>query len=151
MRGFVRIMAVALVALGLSVSSTSGFAQVSTIDPSDPRLVPNPVESSDEGTAWTCRLAGQDVRCNGTLTMSWELQEGPGDWCAVPLYSVNGVFTRTQTRYYTYDATSDRYLEYKRLINLNSNESLTPVPDPDSTNVVTGRLLMTWLTTFKNP
>ena len=53
MRSFLRIIAVVLVALGLSVFPTSGFAQVTTIDPSDPRLVPNPIESSDEGTAWT--------------------------------------------------------------------------------------------------
>ena len=121
MRGFIRIFAVVLVALGLSVFPTSVFAQITTIDPSDPRLVPNPIESSDEGTAWTCRMTGQDVRCTGTFTVSWELQEGPGDWCAVPLYSVNGTFTRKQTRYYTYDATSGQYLEYKRLIHLSSN------------------------------
>ena len=124
---------------------------LSTIDPSDPRLVPNPIEASDEGTAWTCRAADSDVRCTGALTMSWELQEGPGDWCAVPLYSVNGVFTRAQTRYYAYDAASDRYLEYKRLIYLNSDESLTPDPDPHSTNVVTARLIMTWISTFQTP
>lgn len=122
---------------------------MTTIDPSDPRLVPNPIEASDEGTAWTCRVTGSDVRCTGALTMSWELQEGPGDWCAVPLYSVNGVFTRTQTRYYTYDAASDRYLEYKRLIHLSSDESLTPVPDTHSTNIVTARLIMTWISMFQ--
>jgi hypothetical protein len=51
-------------------------------------LVPNPTESSDEGTVWTCRVTGPEVQCTGTLTISWVLQEGPGDWCAVPLYSV---------------------------------------------------------------
>jgi len=61
MPGFIRIIAVVLVALGLSVFPTSVFAQVTTIDPSDPRLVPNPIESSDEGTVWTCRMTGQDV------------------------------------------------------------------------------------------
>jgi hypothetical protein len=131
--------------------SASSTQTMTTIDPSDPRLVPNPIEASDEGTAWTCRVADSDVRCTGALTMSWELQEGPGDWCAVPLYSVNGVFNRRQTRYYTYDAASDRYLEYKRLIHLNSNESLTPDPDPNSPNVVTGRLLMTWISRFQTP
>ena len=55
------------------------------------------------------------------------------------------------TRYYTYDAASDRYLEYKRLIHLNSDESLTPVPDPDSPNVVTARLIMTWISRFQTP
>jgi len=151
MRSFLRIIAVVLVALGLSVFPTSVFAQVTTIDPSDPRLVPNPIESSDQGTAWTCRMTGQDVRCTGTFTVSWELLEGPGDWCAVPLYSVNGTFTRQQTRYYTYDATSGQYLEYKRLIHISSNEFLTPVPDPDSTNVLSGRFNMTWITTFQIP
>jgi hypothetical protein len=122
-----------------------------TFDPSDPRLVPNPIEASDQGTAWTCRVTGSGIQCTGALMMSWELQEGPGDWCAVPLYSVNGVFTRAQTRYYTYDAASDRYLEYKRLIHLSSDESLTPVPDPDSPNVVTARLIMTWISRFQTP
>ncbi len=129
-----------------SASLTQG---VTTIDPSDPRLVPNPVDSSDEGTAWTCRVTGPQVQCTGTLTISWELQEGPGDWCAVPLYSVNGTFTRTQTRYYTFDPASGQYLEYKRLIHLDANEYLTPDPDPDSTNVVIARLNMTWLSTFQ--
>ena len=119
------------------------------ITPSDPRLVPNPIESSDEGTAWTCHTTGPDARCEGTLATSWELQDGPGDWCAVPLHSVNGTFARDQTRYYTYDSTRGQYLEYKRLIHLSSDESLTPVPDPSSTNVVTARLNMTWISTFQ--
>ena len=129
-----------------SASATQGMT---TIDPSDPRLVPNPIESSDEGTVWTCRVTGPEVQCTGTFTFSWELQEGPGDWCAVPLYSVNGTFTRIQTRYYTFDAASGQYLEYKRLIHLYSNEYLTPNPDPSSTNVVIGLLHMTWLSTFQ--
>jgi len=129
-----------------SASLTQGMT---TIDPSDPRLVPNPIESSDEGTVWTCRVTGPEVQCTGTFTFSWELQEGPGDWCAVPLYSVNGTFTRTQTRYYAYDADSGQYLEYKRLIHLDASEYLTPVSDPNSTNVVIGRLNMTWLSTFQ--
>jgi hypothetical protein len=131
-----------------SASLTQG---TTTIDPSDPRLVPNPIESSDPGTVWICRLTGPEVQCTGTLAISWELQEGPGDWCAVPLYSVNGTFTRTQTRYYTYDAASGQYLEYKRLIHQYSNEYLTPDPDPSSTNVVMGRLNMTWISTFQTP
>jgi hypothetical protein len=131
-----------------SASLTQG---TTTIDPSDSRLVPNPIESSDEGTVWICRVTGPEVQCTGTLTISWELQEGPGDWCVVPLYSVNGTFTRTQTRYYTYDAASGQYLEYKRLIHLYSNEYLTPEPDPNATNVVIGRLNMTWISTFQTP
>ena len=132
-------------------NSASSTQAMITIDPSDPRLVPNPIEASDEGTAWTCRVTGADVRCTGALTVSWELQEGPGDWCSTPLYSVSGVVTRTQTRYYTYDAASDRYLESKRLIHLTSDESLTPVPDPNSPNVVAARLIMTWISSFQTP
>jgi hypothetical protein len=127
-----------------SASLTQG---TTTIDPSDPRLVPNPIETSDEGTLWNCRVTGPEVQCTGTLTISWELQEGPGDWCTAPLYSVNGTFTRTQTRYYAYDSASGQYLEYKRLIHLYSNEYLTP--DPSSTNVVIARLNMTWISTFQ--
>jgi hypothetical protein len=129
-----------------SASLTQGMT---TIAPSDPRLVPNPTESSDEGTVWTCRVTGPEVQCTGSFTFSWELQDGPGDWCAVPLYSINGTFTRTQTRYYTFDAASGQYLEYKRLIHLDANEYFTPVPDPNSTNVVIARLNMTWLSTFQ--
>jgi hypothetical protein len=124
-----------------------------TIDPSDPRLVPNPIESSDDGTVWTCRLTGPDVQCTGTLTISWALQEAGelSDLCGAPVYSVNGTFTRDQTRYYAYDAASGQYLEYKRLIHLYLNESLTPVADPDSKNAVIGRMSMTWITTFQTP
>jgi hypothetical protein len=131
--------------------SSASSAETSTmIEPSDQRLVPNPIEASDEGTAWACQAAtGTDVRCTGALTTTWVLQDGPGDWCAVPLYSVNGIATRTQTRYYTYDAASDRYLERKRLIHLGSDESLTPDADPSSPNVVTARLGMTWISRFQ--
>ena len=140
----------AIASLALAVPAVAQ----TTIDPSDPRLVPNPIETSDEGTVWTCRLTGSDVQCTGKLTISWALQEGPGelsDLCGAPVYSVNGTFSREQTRYYAYDAASGEYLEYKRLIHLYSNESLTLVPDPSSTNVVTARLLMTWITTFQTP
>jgi hypothetical protein len=151
MRRLLQVLAVMLIATG-SVLPQSAFAQATTtIDPSDPRLVPNPIESSDPGTIWTCRVTGPEVQCTGTLTFSWELQEGPGDWCAVPLYSINGTFTRTQTRYYTYDAATGQYLEYKRLIHLYSNEYFTPDPDPNSTNVVIARVNMTWISTFQTP
>jgi hypothetical protein len=137
---------------GASEAKSASLTQgITTIDPSDSRLVPNPIESSDEGTVWTCRVTGPEVQCTGTLAISWVLQEGPGDWCAVPLYSVNGTFTRAQTRYYAYDAASGQYLEYKRLIHLYSNEYLIPEPDPSSTNVVIGRLNMTWISTFQTP
>jgi hypothetical protein len=152
MRRLLRVLAGMLVAVGLFALPTTASAQgTPTIDPSDPRLVPNPIESSDPGTVWTCRVTGPDVQCTGTLTISWELQEVPEQFCAVPLYSVNGTFTRTQTRYYTYDAASGQYLEYKRLIHLYSNEYLTPDPDPNSTNVVIGRQNMTWISTFQTP
>ncbi len=146
-------MALTLVAWGgtAEAKSASLLQGTTTIDPSDSRLVPNPIESSDPGTVWTCRLTGPEVQCTGTVTISWVLQEGPGDWCAVPLYSVNGTFTRTQTRYYTYDAASGQFLEYKRLIHLDSNESFTPEPNPNSTNIVIARLNMTWISTFQTP
>jgi hypothetical protein len=140
-----------LLAMTSALVALAGASEAESADPSDPRLVPNPIESSDDGTVWTCRITGSEVQCTGTLTISWELQEGPGDWCAVPLYSVNGTFTRAQTRYYTYDAASGQYLEYKRLIHLYSNEYFTPVPDPNSTNVVIARLNMTWISTFQVP
>jgi len=97
MRRCLRVLAAVLIALGLfALPATASAQDMLTIDPSDPRLVPNPIESSDAGTVWTCRVTGPEVQCTGTLTFSWELQEGPGDWCAVPLYSINGTFTRTQ-------------------------------------------------------
>jgi hypothetical protein len=140
---------------GTPVAKSASLTQgITTIDPSDPRLVPNPIESSDEGTIWSCRFTGPEVQCTSTLTFSWELQEGPGElfyFCAVPIYSVNGTFTRTQTRYYTYDAASGQFLEYKRLIHLYSNEYFTPIPDPNTTNVVIARLNMTWISTFQTP
>jgi hypothetical protein len=146
-------MAFTLVAwAGIPKAESASLTQgMTTIDPSDPRLVPNPIESSDEGTVWTCRVTGPEVQCTGTLTISWVLQEGPGDWCAVPLYSINGTFTRAQTRYYAYDAASGQFLEYRRLIHLYSNEHLTPVPDPNATNVVIARFNMTWISTFQTP
>jgi hypothetical protein len=154
MRRLLRVLAIMLVAVGLSALPTTASAQgTPTIDPSDPRLVPNPIESSDDGTVWTCRLTGPDVQCTGTLTISWALQEAGelSDLCGAPVYSVNGTFTRDQTRYYAYDAASGQYLEYKRLIHLYLNESLTPVADPDSKNAVIGRMSMTWITTFQTP
>lgn len=145
-----QILAVTLVAAGLLALPTTAFAQARpTVDPSDPRLVPNPIESSDPGTDWTCRFTGPEVQCTGTLAISWDLEDGPDDWCTEPLSSVNGTFTRSQTRYYTYDSASDQYLEYKRLIHLYANEFLTPDPDPNSTNLVIARLNMTWLSTFQ--
>lgn len=119
------------------------------VDPSDSRLVPSPIDTSDSGTTWTCRFAGTDVRCAGTLTVGWKEEDGPDDWCSVPLFSLNGAFTRTQTRYYAYDGATGEYLEYKRLINLDSDESLTP--DPASSDLVIARLNMTWKSLFQTP
>jgi hypothetical protein len=42
-----------------------------------------------------------------------------------------------------------RIREYKRLIDLYSNEYFTPDPDPNSTNVVIARLHMTWISRFQ--
>jgi hypothetical protein len=151
MRRFILTVVVGLSLAALIAVPAIATQGTTTIGPTDPRLVPNPIESSDEGTAWTCRATGPEVQCAGTRTISWVLQEGPGDWCAAPLYSVNGTFARTQTRYYAYDAASGRYLKYKRLVHLYSNESLTPVPDPTSANAVTARLNMTWISTFQTP
>ena len=145
------LVAATLAAVALSVGAVGGAAAkgLPAVDPSDPRLTPNPIENSDEGTAWTCRVAGSDVACDGRLRITWELQEGPGDWCSVPLFSANGLFSREQTRYYTFDAASGLYLESKRLIHLDFIDNFTPSPDPTSTNVVYARLNMTWVTTFQ--
>jgi hypothetical protein len=149
---YLAVLVATITAWAAAPEAKSGSPTLQTsIDPSDQRLAPNPIESSDEGTVWTCHSAGPDARCDGTLRTSWELQDGPGDWCAVPLYSINGTFTRTQTRYYVHDAASGRYLEYKRLVHPYSNESLTAMPDSASTNVVTARLNMTWLSAFQTP
>jgi hypothetical protein len=140
-----------LIALGLSALPAPAHSQgVPVVDPSDSRLVPSPLDTSDPGTTWTCQLTGTEVRCAGTLNVTWQEQDGPDDWCSVPLFSVNGTFTRTQTRYYAYDASGD-YLEYKRLVHLTSEESLTPDQDPASSNVVIGRLKMTWQSSFQTP
>jgi hypothetical protein len=149
-RGLATIAAVLVAALWLALPAGAFAQERTTIDPSDPRLVPNPISSSDEGTAWTCAVTGRDVQCTGTFAITWEL-DGPIDLCAVPLYSVNGSFTRIQTRYYSLDTASGDYLEYKRLIHLDFSDSLTPVPDPSATNVVLTRLGMTWISTFELP
>jgi len=146
-----RLVAAFLAVLALSVGAVGGAAAkgLPTVDPSDPRLTPNPIENSDAGTEWTCRVAGSDVACSGRLRITWDVQEGPGDWCAVPLFTVNGLFSREQTRYYTLDPASGLYLESKRLIHLDFVDNFTPSPDPNSTNVVYARLNMTWVTTFQ--
>ncbi|HEX5015731.1 MAG TPA: hypothetical protein VFV72_16420 [Candidatus Limnocylindrales bacterium] len=147
-----RSVAAMLAVVALSLGTVGGAAAKGlTVDPSDPRLTPNPIENSDEGTAWTCRLAGTDVACAGRLKLTWGIQEGPGDTCAVPLFSIDGLFSREQTRYYALDPASGLYLEVKRLIHLDAEEYLTPDPDPTSTNVVYGRLSMTWVSTFQTP
>jgi hypothetical protein len=133
----------------LGASSGSAWGASATVGPTDPRLVPNPVESSDEGTTWSCRVVDGGAQCNGALTVTWDVADGPGDWCAAPLASVDGTFTRRQTRYYQYDAATGEYLEYKRIVHLSSEDSLTP--DPGSTNLVEARLTMTWVSTFGTP
>jgi hypothetical protein len=150
LRRLLPVLTVMIVAAGLFALPTAALAQAPpTIDPSDPRIVTNPIASSDPGTVWTCAFAGPQVQCTGALTVSWDVEDGPDDVCAEPVYSVNGTFARQQTRYYTYDSASDRYLEYKRLIHLDVAESLTPDPDQESENVIIARLNMTWLSTFQ--
>jgi hypothetical protein len=147
-----QLVAAILAIVALSLGTVGGVAArgPAAVDPGDPRLTPNPVEFSDEGTLWTCRATGSDIACSGTLSIAWELQGGP-DFCAVPLLSLDGTFSRTQTRFYAVDAASGLYLEYKRLIHLDSIEDFTPAPDPSSTNVVNARLSMTWISTFQSP
>ena len=129
-------------------SPAPGMAQAApTFDPSDARLVPSPVDNSDPGTLWTCRLAGAEVRCEGVFSVTWGQSGGPDDWCSVPLVSVMGTFTRTQTRYYGYDPSTGDYLEHQRLIHLDSDEHLTT--QPGSPTFVTARLHMTWKSTFQ--
>ena len=139
----------AVVVLSLGAVGGAAAKGLPTVDPSDPRLTPNPVLNSDAATVWTCQVTGSVVACDGRLRNAWELEEGPDDWCAVPLFSVNGTFSRTQTRYYAFDAATGLYLESKRLIHLDAVDYFTPDPDPNSTNVVYARLSMTWVTTFQ--
>jgi len=147
-----RAMITILVAVGLFAVPTSALSQgAPDLDPSDSRLVPSPTDTSDPGTTWTCRLAGTDVQCAGALTIEWQEQGGPDDWCSVPLSSVNGTFTRSQTRYYAYGGATGEYLEYKRLVHLDSYENLTPDPDPASSDFVIARLNMTWQSSFQTP
>jgi hypothetical protein len=141
--------AAALALTGLLLGDPARAA--STIDPSDAHLVPNPIESSDEGTAWTCRATGPEITCTGSLGFSWDAVEGPDDWCAVTLWSVDGSFTREQTRRYGYDADTGDYLEYKRLIHLDSSEHLAAAPDAQPEDGVFARLAMTWISTFGTP
>jgi len=151
MSGSKRISIVSLIlAAGWSAVPVSALAQEAPgVDPSDSRLVPSPVDTSDPGTTWTCRFVGTDVRCVGTLTVVWMEEEGPDDWCAVPLFSLDGAFTRTQTRYYAYDDATGEYLEYKRLVHLESEERLTT--DPEASVFVIARLNMTWKSLFQTP
>jgi hypothetical protein len=137
-----------VLAAASSAASAPAFAQTApALDPADSRLAPSPVDTSDPGTLWSCRPVGTDVRCEGALTVSWGQEEGPDDWCSVPLVSVMGTFTRTQTRYYAYDPATGDYLEYQRLIHLDSNERLTA--DPTASDFVTARLHMTWKSAFQ--
>ena len=141
--------AAALALTGLVVSAPARAA--ASVDPTDARLVPNPIEFSDEGTAWTCRHAGPEITCTGSQQFSWDAVEGPADWCAIPLWSVAGSFTREQTRRYGYDAATGDYLEYKRLIHLDSSEHLAAASDAQAEDGVFARLAMTWISIFGTP
>lgn len=139
------------VAAGLLAVPGSASAAAPTIDPTDPTLVPNPVEASDPGTQWTCQTAGGDVQCSGSLAYTWESQPGPDDWCSQPLYSVDGQFQRRQTRYYSFDPTTGAYLETNRLIHLHYSDSLVAAPDAPAAGGVSTVLRQTWVSTFTQP
>ena len=130
-----RAMIAVVMAVGLSAMPARALSQgLPEVDPADTRLVPSPIETSDPGTTWACRLTGTGAQCAGSLTVTWPEVEGPGDWCSVPLISVDGTFTRTQTRYYAHDGATGDYLEYKRLIHLDSEENLTPTRLPPTSS-----------------
>ena len=135
----------------LAIPATGAVAAPAAPDPTDPILVPNPVESSDPGTTWACRTTGVTVVCSGELSYGWHVEPGPDDWCAVPLFSVDGTFERRQTRYYALDAATGTYVETNRLIHVGIFDSLTAEPnDPDAARVGT-KLLMTWASYFATP
>jgi hypothetical protein len=136
---------------GLLALPGVAFAAQPPIDPTDGRLVPNPIESSDPGTQWTCRQAGPDVQCVSDLSLTWGSEPGPDDWCAQPLYSVDGHFTRSQTRYYAPDVATGTYLETNRLVHLDIGDSLVALPDQAADEGVRSVLRMTWLSTFTRP
>lgn len=135
----------------LALVGTPAAAADTTISPTDTRLVPNPVESSDEGTSWTCRTAGPDVTCTGDLAYGWTAEPGPDDWCTQPLWSVDGRFHRTQARWYSLDPASGRYLEYFRLVHLDTSDALVASSDAPASTGVQTRLLMTWRSDFDTP
>lgn len=135
----------------LVLPAAAAVAAPAAPDPSDPVLVPNPTESSDPGTSWTCRPTGASVTCTGALAYGWDVEPGPDDWCSVPLYSADGHFDRRQTRYYTLDPASGNYLETNRLVHLEITDALTAAPDdPDVARVGTV-LRMTWASDFLTP
>ena len=147
------LIAAGTVALaGTTTAAAAADTTVSpTVSPTDPRLVPNPVESSDEGTSWTCRAAGPDITCDGDLAYGWSAEPGPDDWCAQPLWSVDGRFHRTQARWYSLDPASGQYLEYFRLVHVDISDALVASPDAPASLGVQTRLLMTWRSDFGTP
>lgn len=140
-----------LAAAGLLAIPGVASAAEPRLDPADPALVPNPIESSDPGTQWTCAMVGGDAQCTGDLSFTWESEPGPDDWCSQPLFSVDGQFARRQTRYYSFDPTTGSYLETKRLIHLDTADSLVTAPDAPSSEGVATALRMTWVSTFARP
>ena len=123
-----RLLGTLVAAAGVLAFPAVAASAEPTIDPTDPALVPGPVESSDPGTQWTCQTTGGEVQCTGDLSSSWESEPGPDDWCSQPLFSVDGQFERRQTRYYSFDPTTGSYLETKRLIHLDTSDSLVSGP-----------------------
>ena len=146
-----RLLGTLVAAAGVLAFPAVAASAEPTIDPTDPALVPGPVESSDPGTQWTCQTTGGEVQCTGDLSSSWESEPGPDDWCSQPLFSVEGQFERRQTRYYSFDPTTGSYLETKRLIHLDTSDSLVSAPDAPSAEGVGTALRMTWISTFAIP
>lgn len=145
------LIAVTALGLGLLVPSAPASAADVGVDPTDSRLIPQPIENSDPGTSWTCMSVGSEVQCAGDLAYSWVAEPGPDDWCTQPLWSVNGQFSRSQTRYYSLDTATGYLLEYKRLVHLDGSDTLVATPDASPSGGVQTRGLMTWRSDFGVP
>ena len=137
--------------LGIDVAAASALAADGVIEPTDPRLIPNPIENSDPGTSFACQSTGTEIKCVGDLRYTWASEPGPDDWCSQPLWSVNGSFQRHQTRWFALDAGTGQYLEYTRLIHLDIADSLVAAPDADPATGVQTLLQMTWRSDFDVP
>lgn len=141
----------ALALIGTAAPTTSASAANGVVEPTDARLTPNPLESSDPGTSFTCQTTGPEITCLGDLRYTWASEPGPEDWCAQPLWSIDGSFERRQTRSYAFDSATGQYLEYFRLNHLDIADSLAAAPDADPATGVQTRLHMLWASDFVVP